>query len=457
MPPTRCLRVILTVRRISFRNDPPFGFRTMKYRHRVLALLFFLSLITFVDRVSISVAGPAMQAEMGLRPRLWGWVVGSFALAYAAFGIPSGVLADRIGSRRLLSGIVIAWSTFTALTGAVTNYIELLIVRFAFGVSESGAFPSASGTIAQWFPARERARAQSVIWVATRLGAAVSAPLVITIQGRFGWRATFWILGAIGLMWVAVWRWWYHDDPATQPGMTEAELMEIGSARVRMRERSALPWRTAIGHPNLRHIMAMYFCYSFAAYFFISWLHTFLVKGRGFSTREVALFSGMPFLCGAISNLIGGIASDHLARRWGLKWGRRCIGIGGLSVAGVFVLGAFLSHGKVLAILFLTLAYASSDFSLPGAWAVCLDIGGKNAASISGAMNTGGQFGSFVSSVLFGYEVTVFHSYNAPLIPISLSLLVSASQWFFIDPSSELMPKRDHERGGSVTAAHNPG
>jgi MFS family permease len=417
----------------------------MKYRHRVLTLLFFLSLITFIDRVCISVAGPQMQAEMGLTPARWGWVVGTFAIAYAAFGIPTGMLGDRIGPRRLLSRTVIVWSAFTALTGAVTNYFALLGARFAFGVGESGAFPNASASIARWFPARERARAQSLIWVATRLGAAISPMIVIAIQSRYGWRATFWILGAVGLVWVAIWHAWYRDDPREQRGVTEQELVEIGAVKAGPRSRPSLPWKIALRDPNLRHIMAMYFCFSYAAYFFISWLHTFLVKGRNFSAHELALFSGLPFLCGAAANLVGGFVSDYLASRWGLKWGRRCIGIAGLSASSLFVLGAFLSHAKIPVIVFLTLAYASADFMLPSAWAVCLDVGRKYAGSVTGAMNTGGQFGSFVSSVVFGYVVAGFHSYDAPLITIAVALLVSASQWFFIDPSRELVPDTEME------------
>lgn len=425
----------------------------MKYRHRVLTLLFFLALITFVDRVCISVAGPQMQAGMGLTPARWGWVVGAFSLSYAAFGIPAGMLGDRLGPRRLLSCIVVLWSGFTAITGAVTSYFALLGARFAFGASESGAFPNASASISRWFPAGERARAQSLIWVATRLGAGISPLIVVSIQYRFGWRATFWVLGATGLIWAALWYGWYRDDPREQRGITGRELTEIGAVRPVPLRGAALPWKTALRDPNLRHIMTMYFCYSYAAYFFISWLHTFLVRGRNFSQHELALFSGMPFLCGAVSNLMGGMASDHLVRRWGLKRGRKYIGVAALSAAGLFVLGAFLVHTKILVIVFLTLAYASSDFMLPGAWAACLDIGGKYAGSVTGAMNTGGQFGSFLSSVVFGYLVTAFNNYDVPLIPIAIALFVSATQWLFIDPSRELAPDMELQGHGSTVGA----
>jgi ACS family glucarate transporter-like MFS transporter len=196
----------------------------MKYRHRLLILLFTFAMLTFLDRVCISVAGPRMQSELGIPAEQWGWVLGAFTFAYACFEIPMGALGDRKGPRRVLTRIVLAWSLFTALTGTVRHYFLLVATRFAFGVGEAGAFPNTSASISRWFPAVERARAQSWIWTATRLGAALASVLVVPIEIAYGWRATFWIFGACGLIWAAVWYWWYRDDPAQKSGISETEL-----------------------------------------------------------------------------------------------------------------------------------------------------------------------------------------------------------------------------------------
>jgi len=413
----------------------------MKYRHRLLILLFLFAMLTFLDRVCISVAGPAIQKDLALDPKKWGWVVGMFALAYAAFEIPSGWLGDRIGPRKVLTRIVLWWSVFTAATGAVFGYSQLLLCRFAFGVGEAGAFPNASVAIARWFPAAERARAQGAIWTATRLGATLSPVLVVPIQARYGWRASFWIFGAIGVFWALVWWLWFRDLPSQKAGISRGELEEIG-ADASIGRRATVPWRMALRSLSIQGILAMYFCYCYSAYFFISWLHTYLVKGRGFTPAELAIFSPLPFLCGAFSNALGGIASDHLARRWGLKWGRRCIGVAGLTGSALCMFFAAFSTGKMEAITLLTMAYACSDLMLPSAWAVCLDVGKRYAGSITGMMNTAGQIGSFLSSVTFGYFVSAFHSYDLPLIPIGFMLLVSASQWLRIDPTQELPAER---------------
>ena len=131
----------------------------MNYRTRVLGFLFLLAIITYVDRVCIAVAGKTIQEDLELTPSQWGWVLGSFALAYCLFEIPSGAMGDRIGPRRVLTRIVIWWSAFTSLTGLANSYHVLLLTRFAFGAGEAGAYPNSSASISRWFPLAERGRA----------------------------------------------------------------------------------------------------------------------------------------------------------------------------------------------------------------------------------------------------------------------------------------------------------
>src|SRR5580698_1529956 len=123
-----------------------------RYRHRVMAMLYLLSAITFIDRVSISLAGPRIVEELHLSPGQWGWVLGAFAIAYAVFEIPSGAIGDRIGPRKVLFRIVLWWSGFTSLTGFAGSYSLLLPIRFLFGAGEAGAYPNMSASISRWFP-----------------------------------------------------------------------------------------------------------------------------------------------------------------------------------------------------------------------------------------------------------------------------------------------------------------
>lgn len=413
----------------------------MRKRHVVLGLLFLLSIITYIDRVCISVAGPAMQSDLDLSPEQFGWVVGAFAIAYALFEIPTGSMGDTIGPRKTLSRIVLWWSAFTSLTGAVSGFISLMAVRFLFGAGEAGAYPNSSATISRWFPTTERARAHGIVWMASRLGGAISPFLVIPIQTVYGWRASFFTFGILGVIWTAVWYYWFRDNPRDQPGVTQVEVDEIGPPRAA--NHHGLPWRKVLRSPNLWWIMIMYHTYCWGSFFYLSWLHTFLVKGRGFDNAEVLKYSWVPFAFGGIANLMGGLVSDHLVKRFGLVWGRRSVGMIGLSVSAVFIAATMLTQDKVLSVLFLALGYAGSDFMLPVAWAVCLDVGRKHAGAVSGAMNTAGQVGSFLTSVAFGYLVSHYESYNAPLVPMAAMTAISALLWLKIDPSIQLVPDEE--------------
>src|SRR5258707_15433774 len=111
----------------------------MKYRHRVLGFLCLLAAITYLDRIAISVAGPRIQDSLRISPQAWGWVVGVFTLSYGIFEIPTGRMGDRIGSRRVLTRIVLWWSAFTAFIGLTSNYYALLVIGFFFGAGEAGA------------------------------------------------------------------------------------------------------------------------------------------------------------------------------------------------------------------------------------------------------------------------------------------------------------------------------
>ena len=135
----------------------------MKYQHRMLGMLSLLAVITYLDRVCIGVAGPRMQDALHISPEAWGWVTGVFFLSYSAFEIPTGALGDRIGPRRVLTRVVAWWSIFTSLTGAVSSYSFLLVVRLCFGAGEAGAYPNASAVIGRWIPAARRTRAWGIV------------------------------------------------------------------------------------------------------------------------------------------------------------------------------------------------------------------------------------------------------------------------------------------------------
>lgn len=428
----------------------------MKNRHWVLVLLFFLSMITYIDRVCISVAGPRMQSELGLSSSMWGWVVGAFTISYALFEIPTGAMGDRIGSRRTLARIVLWWSIFTSLTGTVSNFFVLCAVRFLFGVGEAGAYPNASSTISRWFPKTQRARATSVVWGASRLGGFLSPFLVIPIQQAYGWRMSFYVFGVVGVLWVAIWYFWFRDTPQEKPGTSREELDEMAAEGVASRAPHSLPWSQVLKNKNYLTILLMYHTYCWGSYFYLSWLHTYLVKGRGMSENEMKNFSSLPFLIGLCGNLLGGFLSDHLSQRYGLRLGRRVVGSAGLALSAACMLSASLTPDRFITVGLLALGYGAMDCMLPVSWAVCLDVGKKYAGAVSGSMNMAGQIGSFLSSLVFGYLVEYTGSYDLPLQIFSVFLIVSAYLFTRIDPTEELPASTAEELvlpAGSAPAA----
>jgi MFS family permease len=409
----------------------------MRYRHRVLGLLFLLSIITYLDRVCISVAGPAMQRDLGLSASQWGVVVGIFALSYAIFEIPSGAMGDRIGPRKVLTRIVLWWSAFTSLTGMVSSFPALIAVRFAFGAGEAGAYPNSSSSISRWFPVHERGRALGTVWMASRLGGAISPLLVVPIMAAWGWRSAFYAFGLIGVVWCVIWYAWYRDLPSEKRGVTQKEIEEIGESS---RAPHGLPWGQALRSANLWKIMLMYHTYCWGSYFYLSWLHTYLQKGRGFSPDEMKIYSTLPFIAGAIGNLTGGTLSDYLVRHHGLSIGRKAVGATGLALSALCIFGTGITPDRYVAVALLTLGYFCMDCMLPPSWSLCLDVGRKYAGAVSGAMNMAGQFGSFLSSVAFGWLVDYFGGrYDIPLMFFGFMLAVSAVIYTRIDPNEQLV------------------
>lgn len=442
----------------------------MTDRRRVTGLLILLFAITYIDRVCISVAGPRIQEDLGIDPVRWGWVTAMFTLSYCIFEIPTGALGDRIGPRRVLTRIVIWWSAFTSLTGAVSNYYLLLFVRFCFGAGEAGAFPNASIVVARWFPASQRASMAGVMLMASQIGGAIAPLLVVPIQVRYGWRAAFFVFGAVGVLWAVVWYAWFRDTPAEKDAerargrltgaapasMTPEHVAADGAApaSVARTTHSAgdaaapgdgtsapppamhhhFPWRLAFRSETVLAVLVLAFCYIYVYTFFQTWFHTFLIKGRGFTEGSLVL-SALPYAVAACMNLAGGAASDVFVRRFGAKWGRRITGIIGLGAACVFTIAAMLTQHQLMTVILLSLVYGAITFQQSGVFGVCLDIGGSHAGSVVGLMNTAAQVGGFISSLAYGYIVNRFHSYDAPFVPMAIVLFIGTLCWLRIDSS----------------------
>ncbi len=408
----------------------------MIHRYRVLGMLFLLSIIVYLDRVCISVVGKRIKTDLDLSNEQFGWVLGAFALSYALFEIPTGVLGDRIGPKKVLIRIVLWWSLFTALTGLANGLILLILIRFLFGAGEAGAYPNSSIVISKWFPKYETGRAQSFIWAAGRIGGALAPLIVVPIAVSFGWRASFYILGIIGLLWVLAWKLLYKDPPKALQTVYNIEIRKEKDHQVATSHK--IPWKEFFRNGNILALMGMFHFFMYGAYFFSAWLPTYLQEGRKFSEEEMKLFATLPFALGAIGCFTGGFLSDFLTKRRGLKFGRRSVGLLSMGISSIIVLVASLTKDNQTAAILLSIGMFVKDFTLPVAFATCVDIGKTRSGLVTGAMNFAGQLGAFFLAILFGKVVDITGNYNIPLYFIAAIMMGSSLLWLRIDPEKSI-------------------
>ncbi|HEX4228468.1 MAG TPA: MFS transporter [Bryobacteraceae bacterium] len=402
-------------------------------RYRVVAVTMALAAITYLDRVCISIAAPFMMRDLRLTAVQMGYVFSAFTLAYGIFEIPTAWWADRVGSRRVLTRIVLWWSAFTMATAAAFNYGTLLIVRFLFGVGEAGAWPNAARVFARWIPERERGRVQGLFFAAAHLSGGLTPMLVAYLMTLLPWRAVFPIVACTGLVWALFWYRWFRDEPRDHHSVSAVERDLIESTRGLPPDHGgsfAHVFRT----PSLLPLCLQYFANTYGFYFFITWLPTYLLKSRGMAHAELAVFAGMPLLLSVVADVTGGMTTDALSRRFGLRVGRCGVGSVAYFVAGIAMVSGTLIREPHAAGFLIALGGAASMFTLAPSWATAIELGGSNAAVLSAVMNTSGQVGGVLSPVVLAYIVDRLGNWNLPLHVLSGLYFMAAVSWLLIRP-----------------------
>ncbi|MBI1791514.1 MAG: MFS transporter, partial [Acidobacteria bacterium] len=317
--------------------------RPTRIRHVVLWLTVAAYMITYMDRVVISSAVPVIRQEMGLDLATMGAILSAFRWGYALFQIPGGWLGDRFGPRRALTLIVAWWSLFTSITGLAWNAASMAVFRFLFGIGEAGACPIATRSLSRWMLPAERGFAQGLTHAGSRLGAALTPPLVVALMTAYGWRRTFVVFGALGLAWALAWFWYYRDTPGEHRGVNAAELALIQNTLggERSRTSASVPWRTILSIRALWNLCVPYFCYAYCISVYLDWFPSYLKEHRGFNLTEMGFYSSLPLLAGTAGDLLGGWISDTWAHRSGnLKLARRGVAITGFVLAAAAMAAA---------------------------------------------------------------------------------------------------------------------
>ncbi len=390
--------------------SPPVSATPTRARWGVLALLFLISVITYVDRVNISVTARQMMPALGLTDQQMGHVFSAFVLGYALCQIPGGWLGDRWGARLVLTGAVVWWSVFTTLTAVAatlppTSVIgimgSLAAVRFLMGMGEGAALPNFNRAVTDWLPPSERGLGIGVAIGGLGLGSALTPPLAAWIMVNWGWQSVFYWSGAIGLAVALVWWMFARDHPARHPWVGQAEHRTIlAQAEPQRLQGMPVPWRAVVCTPSIWWLVASYSCLGYVAYVYMSWFYLYLVNVRAFDELRGGLFASAPFLAVLAFCPLGGWMTDRFVARVGLTRGRRWIGMTGMLSAGAAIAVGAAAASPLLAIACLSLGAGWLYFSVGAYWASTSDISKPHAGTLSGLMNTGANLGGTLSPTL---------------------------------------------------------
>jgi ACS family glucarate transporter-like MFS transporter len=402
---------------------------------------FLLSVLLYVDRVCISTAKTPITAELGLTDTEFGWVMSAFAIGYAVFQTPSGMLADRIGGRKILAGIVAIWSLFTGLTALAWNYLSLLVVRFLFGAGEAGAFPGMARAVYSWIPTRERGLVKGINFSGSRLGAAFALPVLATTIEALGWKATFVVLMGVGGLWAVAWWLWFRDDPADHPGMSKEELAHIianrqdGAAAVHA---GRMPIGLMLKSAGLWLMMVQYLFANFTTFFCLTWLYPHVKTTYHLNAADAGLYAMFPLLCGAAGNVFSGWVVDRIYASGRFALSRKLPAIAGFLLTAIGMVMSVQQSAVGPAIFWLSLAVFGVDMVLSPSWSFCIDIGGRHAGQVSGTMNMAGNIGSAIIGPLFPTLLAWTGSANVFFYVIAVCSLLAAGCWFLADATRKI-------------------
>jgi ACS family D-galactonate transporter-like MFS transporter len=416
-----------------------------RIRWLMISMCFLANAINFIDRANLAIASPSIQSDLGVDATEMGLILSAFFWTYAFLQLPAGWFIDKVGVRVSLALAVGWWSLFTMATGLSRSVSQLIGTRLMLGVGEAAALPSFAKVAFNWFPRVERGLASSIFDSGSRVGSALSLPLVAWLISIAGWQGSFIITGLLGIVWALAW-WFIYRDPeryrSIAPKAVEALLAQRGSQAVATQS-VEVSWLDLFRYRTIWGIMIGLFCLNFAIYFFITWFPSYLLQARGFSLSELGTLGMLPALLAIPGGWLGGYVSDRLFKRgWTATRARKTCLVGGMLMSSTIALSAFVeSTGACLALF--ALAYASLSFAGANVWTVVSEIAPtpNHVASIGGIQNFAGNLAGILITTFTGVMLTITR--GSFLIPLSVAgalCVVGALSYLFIVGKIEPLP-----------------
>jgi MFS transporter, ACS family, D-galactonate transporter len=412
--------------------------RRTRTRFVVLGLLALGTMINYLDRTVLGIAAPTMTKDLGIDAAVMGFVFSAFSWTYALAQIPGGVFLDRFGSRVTYFFALTFWSMFTLLQGFAVGLKSLLLFRFGLGISEAPCFPVNSRVVATWFPQNERARATGIYTVGEYLGLACFAPAMFWIIGAYGWRALFFTVGVIGLVFGLAW-WFVYREPHQSKSVNQAELDYIaaggGLEPEGGHETEPFSWsnvRKLLSRRQIAGACLGQFGGNTTLVFFLTWFPTYLATERHMGWLKVGFFAIMPFLAAAIGVMFGGWISDLLLKRTGsANIGRKLPIIAGLVSASTIIAANFV-QSDVVVIAILSLAFFGQGMVGLG-WTLISDVAPKNLMGLSGGIfNFCANLAGIFTPLIIGVIVAKTGSFFYALAYVASAALIGALAYIFV-------------------------
>lgn len=395
--------------------------RGTRYRWIVTGLIFFITLINFIDRSAISFVIEPLKREFSFTDTQFGMILSAFGVGYVLLTAFGGWLVDVLGARIVWPLAAIGWSLCVGFLGLAEGFLGFIVLRLLLGVTEGPHFPSMSKAISNWLPTSERARALSLGLVAIPVSSVIGAPLASYLVADYGWRTMFFAISSIGIIWAFVWYIFFRDRPEESKYVNEEELKVIATKNSKVEDKKQpVDWRFILTNPSLMANNIAYFAYGYMLFFATLWLPAYFLSKHGLNLKTVGWYLVIPWSTAAIFLKAGGILSDYLYRKTGssrlarshLIWSSQLLS------ALFFVLLGFTDN-LGLSILFLSLGLGFGQFPQPAFFSVNIDVAKTRAASAQGVTSSFLSLAGILAPFITGWLIDYTKSYQAAFLLLS--------------------------------------
>ncbi|MGC1878535.1 MAG: MFS transporter [Rhabdochlamydiaceae bacterium] len=415
--------------------------RVTHYRWVIASLVFFITLVNFIDRSAISFVIDPLKQEFHFTDTQFGMILSAFGLGYVLLTAFGGWLVDLWGARLVWPLAAISWSLCVGLLGFAGGFWGFIGLRFLLGVTEGPHFPAMSRTIRYWLPPVERARALSLGLVAIPLSAVIGAPISTYLVADFGWRVMFFSICALGVVWGVVWYWLFRDRPEESSFVSEGEKQLITSSYSGKVEstKSAVDWRFILTHPALVANNVAYFAFGYMLFFATLWLPGYFLSQHGLNLKSVGWYLTIPWLSAALFLKAGGIISDWLYQKTGSSRLARShlIWVSQLLAAVFFVLLGF-TDSLGFSLLFLSLGLGFGFMPQPAFFSVNIDVAKERSASSQGVTSSCLSLAGIIAPLLTGWLIDLTGNYQgAFLLLAGFTIVGVAAVIMFHHPDRE--------------------